>query len=136
VRLYLGQGGSGFMQAGLGSNLNVGDGGRFWVKLRADMDFSKSMMPTEGLAHSLDSGSVVSMHYDLGKVEDGSEGGISAGSDTKVTSDLALDVPRLAKACQEAVANWSFSYTLPFYHDYTCGVSRATRENLKPTEPL
>lgn len=100
MRLYLGQGGSGFMQAGLGSNLNVGDGGRFWVKLRADMDFSKSMMPTEGLAHSLDSGSVVSMHYDLGKVEDGSEGGISAGSDTKVTSDLALDVPRLAKACQ------------------------------------
>jgi len=71
VRQYLGQGGSGFMQAGLGSNLNVGDGGRFWVKLRADMDFSKSMMPTEGLAPSLDSGSVVSMHYDLGKVEDG-----------------------------------------------------------------
>lgn len=56
----VGQGGSGFVPAGVESHLSAGDAGFLRFMLRANMDFSKSMMPTEKLARSLDLGLVAS----------------------------------------------------------------------------
>jgi len=68
------QGGSGFVPAGLGSNLSAGDAGYLRVTSRAGMELSKSMMPTEQLAPRLDLGGII--HHGLGKVEEVENSGL------------------------------------------------------------